>query len=390
MLNTIHQQAFSFPIMKPAEIVQALNDYGIRVSVDELSNPEKYKDMFRIVLEQLVEICIGTTREEIYQPAFAGLSSLNYPELHDESIPQLNNFRACSKLMEVCGISDFTIKDLMAPTAKRLRKQLSGIINFAKFRDDVMVMRNELSTSRDDLAKKMNSMKDSNESLNVRLNLLREQTAEESKIINAMEEECKDIQSKINVLNNQQAEIRDESSELKEINSSLKEDINKYTLELEKLTVIKKNFASQVVSSPDRFRKQIVDVGLLLQTEQKDSKTAERRVRELTMWVGIVDEACTDVSKALETIYELENEVKRQKAILVQLDEMKQIVITKRDSLSQLQLSTRTQEKQSKRSEEKLKLLKQQALNRQQESKHSTDELHKQLIEAENCRAQVI
>ena len=33
-----------------------------------------------------------------------------------------------------------------------------------------------------------------------------------------------------------------------------------------------------VVNSPERFRKQIIDVGQSLQAEQKDAKAAERKV----------------------------------------------------------------------------------------------------------------
>lgn len=35
------------------------------------------------------------------QPAFQGLAALNFPELHEESIPELNFFRACHKMMTV-------------------------------------------------------------------------------------------------------------------------------------------------------------------------------------------------------------------------------------------------------------------------------------------------
>ena len=45
------------------------------------------------MLEQLTEVCAGISREELNQPAFAGLSVLSYPELHEDSIPHINNFR---------------------------------------------------------------------------------------------------------------------------------------------------------------------------------------------------------------------------------------------------------------------------------------------------------
>ena len=71
-----------------------------------------------------IELCTGVTREEMSQPAFAGLSALNYPELHEDSIPELAFLRACCKMMAICGISDFGLKDITSPNSKRFRRQL--------------------------------------------------------------------------------------------------------------------------------------------------------------------------------------------------------------------------------------------------------------------------
>ena len=39
-------------------------------------------------------------------------------------------------LMTKCGIKDFTMYDVMKPEPKRLRRNLSAVINFAKFREE--------------------------------------------------------------------------------------------------------------------------------------------------------------------------------------------------------------------------------------------------------------
>ena len=44
------------------------------------------------------------------QAAFSGLTVLTYPELHEDSIPQINSLRAVSKMMQTCGLDDFSIK----------------------------------------------------------------------------------------------------------------------------------------------------------------------------------------------------------------------------------------------------------------------------------------
>src|SRR5690606_21579802 len=102
-----------------------------QVTEEELFHPEKYKEQIKRIYECLTEICTGVTRDEMSQAVFSGLKHLSYPELHEESIPQINSFRACQKLLEVCGIHNFTIKDFISPVPKRLLLHLSGILNFA-------------------------------------------------------------------------------------------------------------------------------------------------------------------------------------------------------------------------------------------------------------------
>lgn len=228
------RQAFSFPQLKMGEIKDLVNALGVPVTDDELANPDKYKEQHRRMLEQLAEICTGVTREEMDQPAFSALQAgvLDYPQLHDESIPQLNSFRAVSNMMEVCGITDFSMKDFMAPSSKRLRKQLSGIINYAKFREERYNLLTDLTNTRDTLIERMNKLREKNESLNNKLSLLREQTAEESKIIAQVEDECREIETKFSELCTQQTDIREENAELKTLNNQLKDSISARTLQV--------------------------------------------------------------------------------------------------------------------------------------------------------------
>lgn len=80
--------------------------------------------------------CLDVRKDEINQPVFAAHENLSYSHLHEYSIPELAFWRQISSLMEVCGISDFSREDLNRPNPTRLKRQLCGVVNFAKFRDD--------------------------------------------------------------------------------------------------------------------------------------------------------------------------------------------------------------------------------------------------------------
>ena len=42
--------------------------------------------------------------------------------------------------MTICGNADFGFKDLQAPQSKRFKRQLSAVINFLKFKEDMQCL----------------------------------------------------------------------------------------------------------------------------------------------------------------------------------------------------------------------------------------------------------
>lgn len=193
---------FSFPLLPVKEIRETLKELNILISEDDLVNPAGWK--VKQMYEQLLELLLGQRMQDMVQPSFAGSEELEYPELHEESVPMIAFLKAwcacgrvralpsigrravcvcacacacgcqlspimtprhhatmqqchhtihpdgerirpqptsvrCThshKLLSTSGITDFTLNDVNKPDPKRLRRNLSAIINFAKFRED--------------------------------------------------------------------------------------------------------------------------------------------------------------------------------------------------------------------------------------------------------------
>lgn len=382
------QQSFNFPLLSCNEIVLCLHEIGISSATeDELTNPDKNKDQIRRMFEHLAEIVTGTTREEMSQPAFSGLSQLNYPELHEDSIPQINSFRACQKMMEVCSITDFSLKDFMAPTAKRVRRQLSGIINFAKFRMERLGLLHDLTTQREAILSQLNKSKLQNDTLNSRLAALRDQTLEESELIEKTEQEIKQTETEISELNLKQAEIRDEIADLKLINNQLKESVASRVKQLDEATTLKKKLQGQIVNSPARFRKQIHDSAEALQQEQHEMRSLERKYRELNAWLVQLDEASTSAHTALESMQEVKAEVDNQKEAISAIEEQKELLESRREALKNINQNIQQLNRQSSKAEEKLSGIRRLADSRSADTQTALESLHAQLIESEEWRS---
>ena len=127
---------YSFPLLKVEDILHFLKSVSITINVADLKTPNA--SIVRRMLELFVEDIMGISKEELQTPQFVGLENLEYPELHEESIPELGFFRAVVKMMMACGVLDFSIVDLVDPEGKRFRKQLSALINFTRFRNERM------------------------------------------------------------------------------------------------------------------------------------------------------------------------------------------------------------------------------------------------------------
>lgn len=381
--------SYSFPPLKFEEIGKCLNELGITASKEELTNPANDKEFYRRVLESLTEICSGVPKDEASQAAFAGLQQISYPELHEDSVPMINLFRAESKMMEMCEIPDFTIKDLMNPTVSRCRRQLSGIVNFAKFREERLLLLSDLSATRESLLEHYEQLKEKNENLSNRNNSLQEQNSAEGQIIDNLEQDCKNIEQEMSSLNTQQEKLKIETVELKDLNSELKEGITKKSEELKELIAKRKKLETQIVSSPEKFRQQITHVGQLLQDEQKESRNADRRSRELSAWVCNLEEAQEDVNLALESLKNVRNEVEKQKVVRSEIESQKQLTAASREGLSELQQLVQQQQRNAARAEEKLLHLRKQSNSRNKETQSTIALLHQQLIDAEKFRLQV-
>lgn len=380
---------YLFPKLQIGQIIDCLKELGITITKEVLTQPENHKEIIKQLLETLAIVLLGMQPEELSQPSFYGLQAISYPQLHDESIPQLNGLKAIMKLMEVSEISDFALRDLTSPSQSRLIRFLSGIMNFAKFREERLHFLYELNHKTQALLDQLSVVTEKNESSNNRLQLLREQTREDLSILRTLETDCKDFENQISET---KKEITKEDTNLITINNEITATINtiseNYKL-LEDLSQRQRELSLQVVTSPEKFRKQILDVGQALQIEQKDAKNAEKRVKELSSWLVNVEEANADCLLALEAIQDVRTEVEKQKLMINDLDNQKQIVESLRTALSELHQSQQQLQRKTMKSEEKLNQLRKQATTRAEETQKTIDDLHNQLVEAESFRVQV-
>lgn len=144
----------AFPILKNSVILQIMEEVEIPLTESELLEPYRSKERIRDVFARLLMLCWGMGSEDSLAAIPARLTppqngnycstlllpQQHYNQLYAEALPEIKFFCLLSKLMTICGNPDFGFKDLQAPTGKRLKRQLSAVINFLKFKEDMQCL----------------------------------------------------------------------------------------------------------------------------------------------------------------------------------------------------------------------------------------------------------
>ena len=60
-----------------------------------------------------------------------------HPELYNDAFREMKFCGILQKQLRTCGYNEFGFKDLGMPQAKRFKRQLSALINFLKFKEDM-------------------------------------------------------------------------------------------------------------------------------------------------------------------------------------------------------------------------------------------------------------
>jgi kinetochore protein Nuf2 len=110
---------YLFPTLDLTEIQLVLEE--LEIQYDNLKKPT-----FTIV----------TVYEQLLHMITSYSVSIQENELLQDSTQFIQFYLKLNNIMRVCGIHNFTLKDLLEPTPKRTRIILSGIINFCKFRQE--------------------------------------------------------------------------------------------------------------------------------------------------------------------------------------------------------------------------------------------------------------
>lgn len=286
----------TFPTLKIPEIVSCSEELRVPMTEDDIKNPQP--QVIRKVLEMYLELFLNLNADDIRQPTFEAMM-IDYPQLHEDSVPLLVKNAAMGLMLRACGIMDFSMHDVIKPQSKRIKKILSAIINFAKFREMQMASIDQLLEERDVLLNEQAVLEQDVDQKALELQNIRNDRAAEAPRVAQLEEDCKDLLVKITELNNEQAGLQGEVRAIKDEITDVSDQASKVVFEVQSVQQECNQMRSQIVQSPERIKKEIVRMGTNVEQEKAALAAAEHRVSALSSVTGDPCDALTLVILAM-------------------------------------------------------------------------------------------
>lgn len=291
------QQSFSFPLLVDDEILMCMEELQVSLSAKDLEKPSA--PTVRAVYESLCETCIGVTRDELNLPLEDAMSRIEFPELHEESIPQLTYLRYVQKLLGAAGVHDVTLLDLTKPDPKRFRRNLSAVINFAKFREERLMECEELTNNTDKLLERKDEVSKGCTDIQEKINRVREKREAEQPRVEQLKHDCRDLEAELKQSHKQHASLQHETKQLKAKSNELKDLVS--TLRFQKLNVVQETerMEGNIVRSPERLKSELADLRERLDGERDENSRLSENLEELRA----KDKALARVEEEMERLH---------------------------------------------------------------------------------------
>lgn len=358
---------YSFPLLERKEILKCLNELEIGIALTEPDIVKPTMDTIKPAYEIIVQSLVGVTREELQQPVFNAIDMLEFPELHEESIGALAFNRAVTKLMMAAGVHDFTHKDLYKPEHTRTIRNLSAIVNFAKFREEKALLWQDLTEKSEALQERRQHLQEANAQVKSELDRLAAERAAAEPSVRLLEAESQEMASNISALNKQQALLQGEIHQLKE---RVNEVTDKAQNLKQQLAVTKQEGAqlrSEIVESPELLQRALEDLREKEKNERNSISEAERRSRDLQSKLECHAKVEREVQKCVTMMQEAEAELLKLKVMNKQVKEAKAKISANEEEVQLLAAAQQHYIRQAQAAEDKLQRFESQKASRRAE-----------------------
>ncbi|KAJ4289509.1 kinetochore-associated Ndc80 complex subunit nuf2 [Collariella sp. IMI 366227] len=257
------------------ELYGCINELGIPMTLADLQKPNPIQ--VQMIFERFAELLMNKTRTTV-DPAMRAAAEDLCGGFGDSLMPPdtrnlMGFFVSLRRLMLHCGINDFSFTDLYRPTADRLNKILSYLINFVRFRESQLAMEAlaaEKTQRNEELKRRLLELKKNQEKIGQRM------------------EDARTLKSEL------AAELEEKTTTklaLKQESAKLRP----YTLQ-----------------SPSALQSRLTELSTTLSTDKSHNDSLDRRARALQTSTDSFTVVCADVASCIKLLEEIAVELSKE------------------------------------------------------------------------------
>jgi len=256
------------------------------------------------------------------------------------------------------GVPDFSLQDMYKPTKERTLRNLSGIINFGKYREErlqsfqlleeeaekSLAERQRLVESRNQLAEELQSLKENRENEQPQIHTVRQDVEE-------------NILPRLESLFRAKDALAVELKTTREHGNSLAVGASQKKLELAEETRRRDRLQAARVQSPERMARARLDREEQLDRERAHLAQAEDEVRQAVDVHEHVVKLVADMQGVLTTMGEVQQTTDRKKEVSRRVKELRALVEVEESQLLQTQAHAAHVERMKSSAAEKVQRL---------------------------------
>ncbi|TPX50490.1 hypothetical protein SeLEV6574_g00865 [Synchytrium endobioticum] len=355
---------YSYPLLKPHDVVQCMNDLSIQFEENDIAKPNPIKMMQ--TYEAITEIFMGISRDSSpfhngmnghQDLAFGILEVLDYPDLHVDAISFMAFYRQLLKLMSKVGYTEFSLRDLQKPEPGPVRRICSAIINFAKFREERMSVFEQCTQKTDELNDQRMHLSTRNAELAEKVNSIRLKRQEEESAVLRLKEANGVLTGELRELKRQQTALTNEIEARKKEKAELVDKMTNNELLITNLKQESSRLRSRIVHSPEKLKQVLVDMNASLASEKVNVQTLEKKAREIQARIEMMHVVEQDVNACVGLLHDCEEQKSKFEEAQKLLTADRESVAKKEGELRELKIKEQSMKRQLMNSQEKLQRL---------------------------------
>jgi kinetochore protein Nuf2 len=363
-----------FPLLDVPELSVCLRSCNLNAPEEDLYRPTSI--FVQTLFAQILDTFLNVSPNLIHAKQRRALEDDETPEEFEESLDIVSLQMILYKFLVDCGVHDFIITDLIKPEPARVKRLLSAVVNFARFREEHLFDNEKIMQNNNLILEKHKNALGENKKLKDSINRLNQNNDK--------------IKSNLDELNQHNARVEAELRNLKRIQESLThehlnykteksrliqalEDHNYLLLESKKDLEKMKNY---IIESPEIISKIVSDMQNSLKDDQQALNELELRSRKLAVTIESLGLIKNDLRNCLKLVEELEVESKKEILNNDKLNQYKELYDDKNLRLGELERKIQLLVRQIKNMEDKTLRTTEQKNSKRQEYEDKMKQLH--------------